>query len=105
MMVTVKSCIKAAVYVQFFHVSGRLLYKTGLCAAVVQLLAAYTVQSMHAESTPYVLYMTSHTIHNKMSQLQAATIIEERLMCRHAVAKVQLLFKGGFYTRLYGMCY
>ena len=63
----------AAVYVQFFHFSGRLLYKTGfytrqasiqdrllyktgLWAAVVQLLAAYTVQSMHAESQRCVFY-------------------------------------------------
>ena len=55
-VLTVKSCIKAAVYVQFFHFSGRLLHKTGLCAAVVQLLAAYTVQSMHAESQHCVFY-------------------------------------------------
>ena len=55
-MCTVKSCIKAAAYGQFFHFSGRLLYKTSLCTAVVQLLAAYTVQSMHAESQHRVFY-------------------------------------------------
>ena len=37
--------------------------KPSLCATVVQLLAAYTVQSMHAVSQhPCVLYMASHTI-------------------------------------------
>ena len=45
---------------------------------------------------------------NKGSLLQAAATIRERLMCRHAVAKVRLLFDHGFYsraafyTRLYG---
>ena len=33
---------------------------------------------------------------NKGSLLQAAATIRERLMCRHAVAKVRLLFRGGF---------
>ena len=41
--------------------------------------------------------------HNKKSLLQAAATIRERLMCRNAVVKVRLLFKGVFfYTRLYG---
>ena len=40
---------------------------------------------------------------NKKSLLQAAATIRERLMCRHVVAKVQLLLKGGCYTRCYGM--
>ena len=31
--------------------------------------------------------------HNKKSHLQAAATIPEQLMCRHAVAKVRLLFK------------
>ena len=74
---TVKSCIKAAAYVHFFDFSGRLLYETGLCAAVVQLLAAYTVQSMYAGiQHPCVLYMTSHTINSIKSHfLQAAATI------------------------------
>ena len=37
--------------------------------------------------------------HNKKSLLQAAATIRERLMCRHAVAKVQLLFGIGFHSR------
>ena len=40
-----------------------------------------------------------YNAHNKMSQVQAAAIIQERLMCRRAVAKVRLLFEGGFYSR------
>ena len=36
---------------------------------------------------------------NKKSLLQAAATIQERLMCRHAVAKVRLLFESGFYSR------
>ena len=46
-----------------------------------------------------------YNTHNKMSHLQATAIIRERLTCRHAVAKVRLLFKSGFYTILYGMLY
>ena len=41
-----------------------------------------------------------YNTHNKMSQLQAAAIIQEQLMCRHAVAKVRLLFESGFYSRV-----
>ena len=44
-------------------IRDRFIFKTGLCAAVVQLLAAYTVQSMHAKiQHPCFLYMTSITI-------------------------------------------
>ena len=46
-----------------------------------------------------------YNTHNKMLQLQAAAIIQERLMCRHAVAKAWLLFKGGLYTILHGNYY
>ena len=57
---TVKSCIKAASYAHFLDFSGRLIIKTGLRAAVVQLLATYTVQSMHAGiQDPRVPHMTS----------------------------------------------
>ena len=40
-----------------------------------------------------------YNTHNKMSPLQAAAIIQERLMCRHAVAKVRLLFESSLYSR------
>ena len=100
MLFTVKYYIKAAAYVHFFDFSGRLLYETGLCAAVVQLLAAYTMQSMYAEiQHPYVLYMSSHTVNSIKKSLLQATI-RERLMCMHAVAKVRLLFESGFYSRV-----
>ena len=36
---------------------------------------------------------------NKKTLLHAAAIIRERLMCRHAVAKVRLLFESSFYSR------
>ena len=80
---TVKSCLKAAAYVHFLDVSGRLLYETGLCAAVVQLLAAGTVQSMHAGiQHPCVPYMTSHTTHTMKSRIY----------------KPRLLFESGFHV-------
>ena len=82
-------------------IRDRHIIKTGLRAAVVQLLAAYTVQSLHAGiQHPCVPYMTSHATHNKKSHLQAAAIIREQLTCRHAVAKVRLLFESGFYSRV-----
>ena len=86
----------------FFDFSGRLLYETGLCAAVVQLLVAYTVQSMHAGIQHQHLYMTSHTINSIKScfcKPQATATIQKRLMRRHEVAKVRLLFKSSFYSR------
>ena len=58
----VKSCINAAAYVQYFPLFGqasiqdRLIFKTGLCTAVGQLLAAYTAQSVNAESQHRVFY-------------------------------------------------
>ena len=77
------------------------MIKTGLCAAVVQLLAAYTVQSMHAGiQHSCVPYMTPHATHTiKKSHLQAAAIIREQLTRRHAVAKVRLLVESGFDSR------
>ena len=76
-------------------IQDRLIFKTGLCTEVVQLLAAYTVQSMHVGiQHPCVLYMTSHTIHTIKYRNY-----KPRLMCRHAVAKVRLLFKSSFYSR------
>ena len=92
----VKSCIKAAAYVHFFDFPGRLLYETGLCAAVVQLLAAYTVQSMHAGLRhPCVLYKTSHTINS----IKKSRFCKPRLLFESGFYSY---FKGGFYTRLYG---
>ena len=67
----------------------------------MQLLAAYTVQSMHAGiQHPCVPYMTSRTIHTKKSYLQAAATIQERLMCRYSVAKVRLQFESGICSRV-----
>ena len=85
---TVKSCVKAAAYVQFFDFSGWLMHSS--CAII---------SSIHSAKHACRVNI-SHTMHNKMSQLQAAAIIQERLMRRHAVAKVRLLFKGSFCTRL-----
>ena len=76
-------------------IRDRLIIKTGLCAAVVQLLAVYTVQSIHAEIQHLcVPYMTSYTTHTIKS-----CINKPRLTCRHAVAKVRLLFESVFYSR------
>ena len=98
---TVKSCIKAAAYVHFFDFSGRLLYetglysKTGLCTAVVQLLAAYTVQSMHAGiQHSCVLYMTSHTINSIKSRFCKPWLLFESGLC-----VCMQLQKCGFYSR------
>ena len=94
-MYTVKSCIKAMAYVHFFDFSGRLLYKTGLCAAVVQLLAAYTVQSVHAGiQHPCVLYMTSHTIDAIENRF-----CKPRLLFKSGLCVGMQLQKCGFYSR------
>ena len=78
-------------------VRDRLIFKTGLCASVVQLLAAYTVQSMHTWTQhPCVPYMTSHTIHTIESRIYRPRLLFER---RHAVANVHLLFESGLYSR------
>ena len=80
---TVTSCIKAAAYVHFLNFLGRLLYetgliKTGLCAAAVRLLAAYTVQSMHAGiQHPCVSYMTSHATHTAISRIYKPRLLLE----------------------------
>ena len=64
---------------------------------VVHLLAACTVQSMNARiQHSCALYMTSHTIYNKMSHLHTAATIRKWLLCRHAVAKVRLLFRAAY---------
>ena len=126
--VTVKYCTKAAAYVHFFDFSGRLLYETGLCAAVVQLLAAYTVQGTHAGiQHPCVLYMTSHTINQGVLQYLLycttqgpcnnsikSSFCKPWLLFRSGLCvgmqsqkcssiREQLLFEDGFYTRLYGI--
>ena len=36
---------------------------------------------------------------NKNSLLQATATIRDRHMCRHAVAKVQIIFESDFYSR------
>ena len=59
----------------------RLIINTGLCTAAVQLLAAYTVQSMHAGiQLPCALYMTSPT-HNKTSQIYKPQLLFESGLC------------------------
>ena len=66
-------------------IRDRLICKTGLCAAVVQLLAVHTVQSMHAGIQHlFVLYVTSHTINSIKSRF----------------CKPRLLFESGFYSRV-----
>ena len=52
-------------YTRQAYIQDRLIFKTGLCAAVVQLLAAYTVQNMRTGiEHSCVLYMTFHTINS-----------------------------------------
>ena len=54
---------KTGLYSRQVYIQDRFIFKTGLCVAVVQLLAAYTVQSMHAKiQHPCFLYMTSIAI-------------------------------------------
>ena len=60
--VTEKSCKKAAAYVHIFEFFGRLLLKTGVCANVIHVLEAYTVQSMHASS--------QHTVQSMHASIQ-----------------------------------
>ena len=53
---------ETGLYSRQAYIQDRLIFKTGLCAAVVQLLAAYTVHNMHIGiQHSCVLYMTSHT--------------------------------------------
>ena len=50
-----------------------------------------------------VLYMTSHIIkcRNYKSRLLLYILYTTReVICRHAVAKVRLLFESGFYSRM-----
>ena len=76
-------------------IRNRLIFKTGLCAAVVQLLAAYTVQSMHAGiQHPCVLYMTSHAISSIKSRL-----CKPRLLFESGLRVGMQLQKCGFYSR------
>ena len=91
--------MKAAVYVQFFHFSGRLLYKTGFYtrqASIQDRLMGSScaiISSIHSaehacrESTLCVLYMISHTMHT--------------IKCHNN--KPRLLFKSGFYSRAASM--
>ena len=84
----------------FLDFSGRLLYdrlifKTGLRAAVVQLLAAYTVQRMHAGiQHSCVLYMTSHTINSIKNRF-----CKPRLLFESGLCVGMQLQKCGFYPK------
>ena len=61
------------------------------------------MQSMHAGiQSVCSIHDFPYNKRSKKSLLQAAATIRERLMCRHAVAKVRLLFESGFQTILYG---
>ena len=85
-----------------FLVYREVWYKScGLCAVVVQLLAACRVSiSLCAIHDNGFLYNT----HHEKAHFQAAAINRGWLVCRHAVAMVQLLFQRGYYTRLYSAC-
>ena len=68
----------------FYDFSGWRLYETGLCAAAVQLQAAYTVHSTHAGiQHPCVLhvYMTSHTISSTKSRFCKPRLLFESGLC------------------------
>ena len=109
---------KTGLYSRQAYSQDRLILKTGLCAAVVQLLAAYTVQNMHTGiEHSCVLYMTSHTINSIKTRFCKPRLLFEsgicvdmqlqkcRLYSRATSIREQLLFKGGLYTRLYGICF
>ena len=85
-----------------FYFLGRLLFKTGLCACVMHLLAAYTVQGMHARDS--ISRCCSHDSPcNTCSikcHIQAVALIREWLMCRHAVPDVCILFESGLLSRV-----
>ena len=69
--------------------------RQALCIAFVQVLAAYTAQSMHAGiQHPCVLYMTSHTIHTIKSCIHKPRLFFESGLC----VGMQLQ-KCGFYSR------
>ena len=66
-----------------------------MCSSCAIISSLPTVQSMHAGiQHPRVLYMASHTIDSVKSHF-----CNPQVMCRHAVTKVRLLFKDGFYSR------
>ena len=106
----VKSCIKAAAFVHFFstfHVGfyTRQAYIQDriMCSCTI-ISSIHSAEHACSNSTSVCsIHDFPYNKHNKKSLLQATATIRERLMCRHAVAKVRLLFKGDFYTRLYGI--
>ena len=108
----------AGFYTRQASIQDMLIFKTDICAAVVQLLAAYTVQNMHTGiEHSCVLYMTSHTINSIKTRFCKPRLLFEsgiyvgmqlqkcRLYSRATSIREQLLFKGGLYTRLYGICF
>ena len=109
---------KTGLYSRQAYIQDRLIFKTGLCAAVVQLLAAYTVLNMHTGiQHSCVLYMTSHTTNSIKSRFCKPRLLFESGICvgmqvqkcrfypRATCIRERLLFKGGLYTRLYGICF
>ena len=120
---------KTCLYSRQAYIQDRLIFKTGLYSrqAYIQdrlmCSSCAIISSIHSAKHAYRNSTFVCSIHdypynklNKNSLLQAAATIRERHICRHAVAKCRfysratsirerLLFKGGLYTRLYGICF
>ena len=80
-----------------FRAGFYLVFKTGLCATVVQVLAAYTVQSMHAGIQHLcVLYMTSHTMNSIKFK---SRFCKPWLLFKSGLCVGMQLQKCGFYSR------
>ena len=97
---------KTDLYTRQTYIQDRLIYKTDIYTAVVLLVAVVLFSSIHGaehacrgSTSVCFTHDFPYNTQNKVSQLQAAAVIRERLMCRHAVAKVRLLFESGFYSR------
>ena len=106
-----KSCIESAarVHLRFFGAGfhNRPAYNQDRLRCMPVPVIAYTPQSMQAGILyPHVPEMTSRTTHTIKYNAVPFTnhgYYLGRLLTGRAVARVRLLFKVGFYTRLYGM--
>ena len=100
---TVKSCIKAAACVQFSNFFGGLIFKTGLCAVL-------RPRDHHHKITYCTQLCTQRPIHHthflcrvySCGFYSRAAYMQHNPPKREAFIQDRLIFKGGFYTRLYG---
>ena len=120
---------KTCLYSRQAYIQDRLIFKTCLysrqayiqdrlmCSSCAIISSIHSAEHAYRNSTFVVLFMTSHTINSIKTRFCKPRLLFESGIClgmqlqkcrfysRATSIRERLLFKGGFYTRLYGICF